>query len=96
VPPGALVSAIKVGDLVVVVKPTACCGAADHVGEIFRVAEILTLEGICRHCFRLPPPELGADYDTVHTNGGYSLSNLKRIPPLDELERDQIVKELSA
>jgi hypothetical protein len=90
------VSAIKVGDLVVVVKPTACCGADDHVGDIFRVAQIVTLKGRCNYCFRLSPPELGADYDQLPNNGGFGLSNLKRIPPLDELERDQIVKKLTA
>jgi hypothetical protein len=98
VPQGALVvSAIQIGDFVVVVRPTPCCENHRLIGTIFQVARLVRLEGRCNWCGQIPPPDHGADWDAPDSGaGGFSLSTLKRIPPLDELERDQIVKELSA
>jgi hypothetical protein len=86
---------IKVGDLVVVVKPTPCCGNHGHIGTIFQVARLVHLEGRCNWCGQVPPAEPGADWGKNDASG-FSLITLKRIPPLDELERDQIVEELTA
>jgi hypothetical protein len=84
------VSAIKVGDLVVVVK-AVCCNDKD-IGYIFTVDRIATHETHCRFCYR----DFGLFTMAMTNNSyGFGLQELKRIPPLDELERDQIVKELS-
>jgi hypothetical protein len=81
---------IKVGDLVVVAK-TACCSDKD-LGYIFTVSRIETHKTECRFCHR----EWGLLAMAMTSNFcGFSLQELKRIPPLDELERDQIVKELT-
>jgi hypothetical protein len=83
-------SDIRVGDLVVVVK-TVCCSDKD-LGYIFTVSRIATHQTHCRFCYR----EWGlVTMAMVNNVNGFSLQELKRIPPLDELERDQIVKELS-
>jgi hypothetical protein len=91
------VSDIRVGDFVVVFKPTPCCENPSLIGTIFLVARLVHLEGRCNWCGQTPPPDPGADWDSPDSGaGGFSLSTLKRIPPLDELERDQIVEELTA
>lgn len=33
-------SAIKAGDLVMVVRPTPCCGWTEDIGTVYRVAEL--------------------------------------------------------
>jgi hypothetical protein len=88
------VSAIKVGDLVVVVRGCAYCGD-ESLGEIFTVARVQEAYGAMTCC------GIGAyDRDITasagHPDEGVPIGMLKRIPPLDELERDQIVKELTA
>jgi hypothetical protein len=87
-------SAIKTGDLVVVVKPSLCCGNTKHLGTVVRVADVQHIDGRpCRYCGD-DRSGLGAwDDDRV---GWWDLPRLKRIPPLDELERDKIVEELTA
>ena len=70
---------IQPGDLVMVVKPTACCGASNSIGEIHRVAKVERAELWCNVCF--------ADFDGIAADigdGDYiPLRELKRIPPLD-------------
>jgi hypothetical protein len=87
-------SAIKVGDLVMVVRPRYCCPHKNpHLGTIFKVSKLLTTTAPCDECGDRSP------IDSALAEGmtaGYNVLRLKRIPPLDELERDQIVKKLTA
>jgi hypothetical protein len=90
------VSDIKVGDLVMVVRGARCCGGSDALGLIFKVDSIFHYDATdskCRHCHA--PAESGPVADS-HLPHVWYLHKLRRIPPLDELERDQIVKELTA
>ena len=86
-------SDIKVGDLVVVVRGAPCCGNTQHLGLVFRVAVIFPLEGHCNHCGEEPPPQYGADYE-LESDSGFSLSTLKRIPPLSELEGERTQEDI--
>jgi len=78
---------IQPGDLVMVVKPTPCCGAADALGETHRVAKVGRAELWCNVCF--------ANFDGIAAligDGDYiPLRELKRIPPLDG--EDVVTKE---
>jgi hypothetical protein len=88
------VSDIRVGDLVVVVRNSLhpCkCPVGKALGRHFIVEEVCVTPSMCRTCGTDFPPEMVAWDGRVV----YELDRLKRIPPLDELERDQIVKELS-
>ena len=70
---------IQPGDLVMVVKPTPCCGADKRVGQIGRVVSVGYENFRCVHCLRRIF-EFGAKFD-----GGVAqpVKRLKRIPPLD-------------
>ena len=70
---------IQPGDLVMVVKPTPCCGASNSIGEIHRVASVQDIEVRCNISAKY-------FYSTVagFENGEYRpIRELKRIPPLD-------------
>jgi hypothetical protein len=87
------VSDIRVGDLVMVVKPMPCCGHTTPMqGNVFVVTGLFDHSNgyTCDYC--------DAPAEGMTAAGGESevdLLRLKRFKPLDELERDQIVKELS-
>lgn len=84
-------SGIQVGDLVVVVRQP-CCGA--HIGEIYVVGWMgragFRMTPVCNDCGRKMPElqnEVFADKSLEPGYIGYPVSWLKRIPPLEELER---------
>jgi hypothetical protein len=76
----------------VIVKPRPCCGKG-KVGKIFRV-DGFSRANQCGDCGASYPWQPSA-IASHHLHGGVTISRLKRIPPLDELERDQIVEELT-
>ena len=82
---------IKVGDLVMVVKPTTCCGYAGAIGSV-HVVTGMHHAYVCRACDATvitPVALIDGQFEARE------LTRLKRIPPLEELERDQLVKELT-
>ena len=86
-------SEIREGDLVVVVKPSSCCGFTGKIGKVFKVTGIITCHG-CIHCGSI------LNYGeplALRDNGmtGYIFSRLKRIPPLSKLESIDQAKELT-
>ena len=64
---------IKVGDLVIVVRPTQCCNKLDKYGVVFKVLELGI--GLCKAC---KEPRTVA-FNSA--NGGYSFYELLRIDP---------------
>jgi hypothetical protein len=82
---------IKVGDLVLVVRPRLCCGHDFKLGLIFTALSVQKIGGLCTFC--------GKDGDEEVVSGGdfrILRNRLKRIPPLDEPEgekRDENLKE---
>jgi hypothetical protein len=77
-------SDIKVGDLVMVVKPSMCCGNPIAMGVVFVAGRGDADLFMCRHC--------GHKYQgidaTYNASSGYyfATQRLKRIPPISELE----------
>jgi hypothetical protein len=89
-----LLSEIRVGDLVMVVAPKACCGSSKDLGHIYRVERILGGHH-CSTCGRFsaqPTACLGGEIDGMPF--GKPLARLKRIPPLTEPEH--ITEEATA
>ena len=94
---------IKVGDLVMVVKPKTCCSEA--LGYFFKVEEIKPSFYFAKHTeWRCPScgaagkfiPVAGGGFAYGHPGfpKGISLHRLKRIdPPCDEMKRE-VTKEL--
>lgn len=80
--------AIQVGDLVMVAKPTICCGRSTAMqGHIFTVTSIhpSKFSNFCKFC-------LGRVAEPMDVSGGateVSLARIKRIPPLSELEAER-------
>ncbi|MCI2809366.1 hypothetical protein [Eoetvoesiella caeni] len=73
---------IQKGDLVMVVKPTECCGLAVGLGAIFRVERTLSGRGNCGHCQK----KLGAVSVAFGHKGTtvFPFRSLKKIdPPAD-------------
>lgn len=72
---------IKPGDLVMVVKPMACCGNPSALGMTFHILSIVKMDCWCIHC--------GDNRNIVRAEsplGFGDVSRLKKIPPLTELE----------
>ena len=85
---------IAVGDLVQVVKPTLCCGSTATLGYIFRVDNFYSgPHGPCWRCHRVGKEVLAR---RGKENDGWEISRLKRIPPLEELERETRKEEIEA
>ena len=74
---------ISVGDLVVIVRASHCCGRDKTLGRIFTVEAISSTNYQCRRCKVITEASLCAWRD----GWVVPLSRLKRIPPLAELEQ---------
>ena len=74
----------KPGDLVMVVKPTFCCGNADRLGDVFVIERIsMEKDGECHRCkrfFMAGEWAWGKDWRI------YVTPRLRLIPPLSEPE----------
>ena len=78
---------IKVGDLVMVAKPTNCCNYFAGIGKIYTVIPFHDRRPTwkCVVCgFVDVQPE---DSVKLSNRGAYERRRLKRIPPLEELEQ---------
>jgi hypothetical protein len=87
-----MMSAIKVGDLVMVVKPSVCCGSGDDIGQLFISGETYSGIGICGACGN--NGEVNAvwkDADNVK-----ELSRLIKIDPPALPESIETEKEITA
>lgn len=76
---------IQAGDLVVVAKPSNCCGGQDGIGHIFIVIEVIS-ERQCSHCAYCGHHHSSNDGQYA-TDGAYAwpFARLRRIPPLTKL-----------
>ena len=83
---------IQVGDLVQVVRP--CCSA--YGGNISVVSNIES-DSIGWHCTKCQAEDGGGTYAELNFGKGFGwlpLHQLKRIPPLDELEGERTEENL--
>lgn len=77
---------IKPGDIVMVVKPTPCCGSGVAVGWLFSVEIIGSGDGQCIRCSAgLPDIYFAAGQDRI----GYQVNRLKKINPPAVEEEDE-------
>ena len=83
-------SDIKVGDLVVVVKPRGC-GCTINLGRVFRVLNFGIWNARCSACRHILPKIFMAEADEIYAFEPY---RLKRIPPLEELEGKRTEEKL--
>lgn len=82
---------IKKGDLVVIVKPTPCCGYDGRMGRVFQVHDVKDRMAKCTNCNQILLTTARAF--ALH-GGTYALSRLKKLnPPADEESRET-TKEL--
>jgi len=84
---------IKVGDLVIVVKPTTCCGFIGDVGKVFTVLDIdggIGIPSECWNCGQVSDSIDAAERD----NYWHEIKTLKKIPPLSELDKIETKEEL--
>lgn len=93
---------IKVGDLVMVVRPTACCQHPGKIGKIYVVTEIFFSKGsFCERC-KLVTKDLIVAVDGSRfinedgTGGGYPVSRLIRIDPPAQDEETRTDQEVAA
>ena len=84
---------IDVGDLVAVVKPTPCCGNPTAVGWHFVVEGIYSAAvGRCAYCQVVEAKTVASG----HPISDFNVERLKRIPPLDELDKIKHEEEIIA
>lgn len=78
---------ISIGDLVVVVKPVTCCGSAKRLGWIFRVDHMQGGPNYCGQC----KANWGESLDVWARGSSWCVpvANVKRIPPIGELEGEK-------
>lgn len=68
---------IKKGDLVMVVKPTTCCGNTKAVGRIFTVRSVALRDAHCVHCWHTEIKITAIRDDGMM----YGIDRLKKIDP---------------
>ena len=86
-------SAIKPGDLVMIVRGTQCCGSDSSVGRPFIVEKVALHTGRCFGCKAL----FGDTPSALQPNGRWvQASRLKKIDPPAEGETREAYKELVA
>ncbi len=84
---------IRAGDLVLVLR-NHCSDR--YVGHVYSVLRVINSASYCGTCLVEMPPQQIAVLDGFRRGAGLPLPYLKRLPPLGELERDEIVRELTA
>ena len=79
---------IRVGDLVVVVRPSQCSGSNHNLGLVFTVTDIKRGGEIPGKCFFCggDHPEYDFALFAEMPDGWIPLRRLRRIPPLAELD----------
>jgi hypothetical protein len=74
-------SAIKAGDLVMVVRPTPCCGNPVFMGHAFVVSAVLELTGRCGVCGYRATKLIAFDESRADSVTRYSAERLLKIDP---------------
>lgn len=84
---------IQAGDLVMVVKPTLCCGSTWGLGEVFRVVCVREKEGgICGRCGAEAKEQVALCDDL----SGAQVCRLIRIDPPAKMEESERELEVVA
>lgn len=90
-------SAIKAGDLVMVVRPTPCCHRQEAIGYTFVVSGVDEGMGLCAHCGWMELKSAALDGSFTHGyRTGYQFSRLIKIDPPAEPESTTTDREVTA
>ena len=89
-------AAIRVGDLVQVVRSPPCCGNEKNISRIFVVEDIGIFGSVCAYCGRAVDVIAAKGLKGAGTTNSVRMSRLKRIPPLEELEGEKRDEEITA
>lgn len=84
---------IRPGDLVMVVRPTVCCGVGTSIGKVFSVKAIAKEDGVCKYCGRLLSLRLLAF--TGNGRDAVLLSRLKKLNPPAKHQTTEKEKEMA-
>jgi len=89
---------IQKGDLVMVVKPSFCCGTEDFISRIFTVAYVVMgAKGMCRHCGDISFNDTAATGEITSVGPeGCDIRRLKRLDPGNLSEEIPTKEELTA
>lgn len=89
---------IKVGDLVIIVRSTSCCGETSDIGDIFTAGTVFNSPVTeCDICGKsLGNTTLVGIQGEEDGESGYPLSRLKKINPSTEPERVETQQEITA
>lgn len=85
-------SAIKAGDLVMVVRPTLCCANTGGLGTVYRVAEVSECPSVCCTCADVATQLMVWGHDDL----GCHVSRVIRLDPLPEPEHTETEREVTA
>ena len=81
---------IRPGDLVMVVRPTICCGNTKTLGKIFIAKKISHVFAFCPYCkFEFGESKIAY----CETDGGVSIHRLKKLNPPAKQETTEKEKE---
>lgn len=58
-------SEIKAGDLVMVVRPTVCCGGTKNIGRVFTAKRVFAYEARCAGCGLLRQASMLVESDVI-------------------------------
>ena len=87
---------MKAGDLVMVVKPSTCCGSASAVGKVFVVNEVSETWILkCSHCAAIFDGKASSLYEEG-VEAAVLVSRLIKIDPPELPESVEIKEELPA
>lgn len=82
----------KPGDLVMVVKPTHCCGDRSEIGRTFVVAAMSEAERYCEFC-----DQADIAIDALDCGDSYfPLDRLIKIDPITEQDKTETLQEITA
>ena len=82
---------IRVGDMVVVIRPAPCCGSTSQMGLTFTVNSLLTGSAHCGHCLKLTPDtEKGVNGEY----GNFFMSRVIKVNPDFKEKTTETNKEL--
>lgn len=85
-------SEIKAGDVVVIVKPTPCCGYTGQIGVVFTVKWLAYVAGICNTC----GSGLIGTFVFEVEDGGAPRALVRKIEPLEDPEAIETDLEVTA
>ena len=86
---------IKIGDLVVVVRPAPCCGKSDRLGHFYTVIDGPRTEFVRCECGSRRPNTNSVTLDDPNESS-CQVFRLKRIPPFPELKDERHDEEIEA